>query len=93
MKTEVPHILIKSDGCFSDIYVDGKKIEGVRKISFLHETGVNNNIPIISVEFPARDVVLDCRLAPSLPDFYKPFYEPISLGADCQMGQSDAEQQ
>jgi len=92
MKPEVPHILIKANGCFSDIYVDGKKIEGVRKISFLHEVGVNNNTPIISIEFPARDVVLDCRLAPSLPDIYKPFYRDISLCADCQMGQEDSEQ-
>lgn len=50
-------IEIKTDGAFSDIYVDGHKLNGVR--SFKLEHGVGNQFPVLTVDLNALNLSID----------------------------------
>lgn len=69
---QVPHIEIKNIGIFTEVFVDGKKINGVRKVKFEH--GVPN-APVLQLELIATDMAIDTKNIPELPDVFKPFYE------------------
>ena len=68
------HIEIKSRGIFGQVFVDGKKINGVRKVSY--EISIDGKVPIVKLELSGTDVFIDSNGAiPELPDVFKPFYE------------------
>ena len=50
-------IEIKTQGAFSEIYVDGHKLDGVR--SFKLEQGVGNQIPVLTVDLNALNLSVD----------------------------------
>lgn len=54
-----PKIEIKTDGSISQIYVDGKKLDGVR--SYKLEQAVNG-IPILTLDLNAFDVSVDGQM-------------------------------
>jgi hypothetical protein len=54
-----PKIEIKTDGSISQIYVDGKKLDGVR--SYKLEQTVNG-IPILTLDLNAFDVSVDGQM-------------------------------
>lgn len=47
----------KSSGAFTEIYVDGHKLNGVRSFSL---TQNKFNIPILTVDLNALDISIDC---------------------------------
>ena len=68
------HIEIKSRGIFGTVFVDGKEINDVRKVSY--ELSVDGKTPVVKLELLATDVAIDAKdVIPELPDVFKPFYE------------------
>ena len=59
-----PRIEIKTDGeapsIFTAIYVDGHKLNGVRRFELKQEAG--NHLPILTVDLMALDLATDCRV-------------------------------
>lgn len=67
-----PHIEIKQKGIVTEIFIDGQKIHGVRKVKFEYDHA--NHVPVLQMEFLATDMEIDGVMAPSLPEVLKPFY-------------------
>lgn len=55
------------------LFQDGKEITGIKSISFTHDAMTDK--PELKVIFARDDVEIDALCVPSLPEFYKPFYE------------------
>lgn len=73
---EMAHIEIKADGIFGEVFVDGQKVNGVRKVSY--ELCVDNKAPVLKLELLATDMTIDSNgVVPELPDVFKPFYKRI----------------
>ncbi len=68
------HIEIKSRGIFGTVFVGGKEINDVRKVSY--ELSVDGGTPVVKLELLATDIAIDAKgVIPELPDVFKPFYE------------------
>ena len=66
-------IRIKNKGATAEIYVDGKKVPGVRGYSIEHKAG---ELPIVQLDLVGTDLTFDGDLViPALPEVFKPFYE------------------
>lgn len=50
----------QEQGVFTEILVDGHKLEGVRSFELKHEVG--NSIPILSIDLNALDLSTDLKL-------------------------------
>ena len=72
-KTIPPHIVIKTNWARTEIFVDGKKLEKVRKISFIKD---RLKMPVLTIDLLAADVTIDSYLIPELPEVFRGFYEP-----------------
>lgn len=72
---KIPHIEIKQEGVLTNVFIDGQKITGLRKISFQHEAG--NNAPVVQMELRAADMAIDTNVIPELPEIFKGFYKQI----------------
>lgn len=70
-----PHIEIKQNGMLTEIFVDGRKINGVRKVSF--EYSCDNLLPVLKLDLLATDMAVDATLVPELPEVFKPFYKKV----------------
>lgn len=69
------HIEIRTAGAFTELLVDGKKIEGVRRIQFDFDGG-ENKVPVLQVELLATDMAIDQkRVKIILPDALKPYFK------------------
>lgn len=69
-------IEIESHGIFGKVLVDGKEVEGVRKVSY--ELSVDGKVPVVKLELLGTDVAINSNgLIPELPDVFKPFYKRI----------------
>lgn len=80
------HIEIKSDGIFGKVFVDGKEVKGVRKVSY--EIAVDGNTPVLKLELLATDIAIDANgVLPELPEVFKPFYKRIVT--DDETGSAD----
>ena len=75
-------IITQGTNCSTEVYVNGQKVEGVRKVYFKHEAGES---PIIQMEFLATDMAIDAKMIPALPEVLKPFYTK----RDCPDGQGN----
>lgn len=53
-------IEIRTDGAFSEIYVDGHQLKGVRRFKLEH--GVGNQFPILTVDLNALNLSIDGRM-------------------------------
>jgi hypothetical protein len=70
------HIEIKSHGIFGTVFVDGKEINDVRKVSY--ELSIDGSTPVVELELLATDIAIDAKgVIPELPDVFKPFYKKI----------------
>jgi len=58
------------------LFQDGKEIHGIKSISFTHDAMTDK--PELRIIFSNDDVEIDSYVVPSLPEFYKPFYEKKS---------------
>lgn len=65
------HILIKTSGIRTELFIDGKKVDGMRKITFEKKAG---EVPVVCVDLKATDMEIDGELIPELPEVFKPFY-------------------
>ena len=74
---KIPHIEIKQEGVLTNVFIDGQKITGLRKISFQHESG--NSAPVVQMEFLATDMSIDASVIPELPEIFKGFYKQIGF--------------
>lgn len=59
------------------LFQDGKEITGIKSISFTHDAMTDK--PELKVIFAKDDVEIDALCVPSLPEFYKPFYERVKI--------------
>ena len=66
-------IEIRTDGAFSEIYVDGHKLNGVR--SFKLEHGVGNQLPVLTVDLNALNLSVDGKML-----MYQEGYGEINIG-------------
>ena len=66
------HILIKTSGIRTELFIDGKKVDRVRKITFEKNAGEE---PIVCVDLIATDMEIDGELIPALPKIFEPFYK------------------
>lgn len=66
-----PQITIKTNGVFSEITVDGKKLEGVRGYSLSHDA---SGIPQLQISLKASDVTVETIMIPELPELFSGFY-------------------
>ncbi len=73
--SNAPHIEIKQEGMTANVFIDGQKVNGVRKINFEYEC--TNCIPVLQLEFLATDMAIDGIIAPDLPEVLKPFYKKV----------------
>ena len=73
IKKEKPHILIKvdEDSSITRLFIDGKEIDGVRRLRFDQTAG---KLPILNIDLIAFDMEIDGRFIPALPDIFRPFY-------------------
>lgn len=68
---QMAHILIKTSGIKTELFIDGKKVNKVRKIAFEKKAG---EAPVVCVDLVATDMEIDGELIPELPEVFKPFY-------------------
>lgn len=77
---KTPHIEIKSNGFITEVFIDGKKLNNVTRLSVEQDAGDFMNVVF---ELFSDNVSIDTRLIPDLPDIYKPFYVKKELqGSD-----------
>ena len=69
-----PEIVIKTDGPRTKIFVDGKKLEGVKGYRLTQDVRENNSLPVLQIDLAATNLTLETECIPELPDMYKPFY-------------------
>lgn len=81
---KLPQIMIQNKGSFTKVFVDGKELNGVKSVSFLHNSQENNRIPILKIELLAEQICLDTAQIFDLPDVYHPFY--VSSSKLIQLG-------
>lgn len=66
-------IKIETKGATAEVYVDGKKVPGVRRYTIEHDAG---DIPIVQLDLVGTDLTVDGnQVIPALPDVFKPFYQ------------------
>lgn len=76
-KLNLPSVCIENEGLFTKVYVNGKEIEGVTGIQFVHDKNAYGDWPKMSIELMTQKVTLKTRQVPELPEFYAPFYVAI----------------
>lgn len=78
----VPHIKIKSDGVFTQVYIDGRKVKGIRKVSFVRDINDMREVATVDISLSAEDLDIDGRFIPALPELYRPYYGYIGSGTN-----------
>lgn len=74
----IPEIVIKTDGTISELFVDGKKLEGVTNYYFTHDKRENNTLPKLLIELKATNITLDAKMLPTLPEPFSGHFVSIS---------------
>lgn len=68
----IPHIEIKTDGCRTDVFVNGEKLEGVSRVSFVQD---KIKEPILQIDMLAMDMTINAVMLPALPEVFRKWYE------------------
>lgn len=71
---ELPHIEIRTEGTTTRVFIDGKELNGIRKISFIQDASESSVVPILQLELVATDMVLNIKKIPELPEVFKEWY-------------------
>lgn len=67
-----PEIVIKGlGGPWAEIYIDGKKLEGVKGYSLTHKAG---ELPQLTLDMKAANITVETQVLPALPPPYDSFY-------------------
>ena len=74
-----PHIVIKTDWVSTEIFVNGKRLERVKKVSFSKD---GMNMPVLSIDLVATDVTIDSNVIPELPEVFRGYYEPTFVSPE-----------
>lgn len=89
MKNErKPEIIIKTNGITgTEIFIDGKKLEGVTGYRFSQSHNDNHGLPRLQIDLKATNVTLETSVIPELPEPFNRFYtissdQSSSSGAD-----------
>lgn len=69
----LPQIHIENKGCVTKVYVDGVELNGVRRVSFLHDRE-KDDCPVLRIELLAEQITIDTAQIFALPEAYHPFY-------------------
>ncbi len=69
----LPKVRIESKGCVTKIYVDGAELNGVRRVSFLHDRE-KDDCPVLRIELLAEQITIDTAQIFALPEVYHPYY-------------------
>ena len=80
---------ITTDGIKTDVFINGKEVEGIRKITITQEAGKNMNI---SFDLTADKLTINGNMLLKLPDAYEPFYtrkEPINENEQVSIAESE----
>jgi hypothetical protein len=68
-------IKIVQDGCCSTrVFIDGKEIHGIRKMSFERDATAQDKVPVLKLDVIAANMTVDFPGVPELPDVLKPYY-------------------
>lgn len=70
---KLPNIRIENKGCLTKIYVDGKELDGVRSVNFVHDRE-KDDLPVLRIELLAEQIAIDTAQVFALPEVYHPFY-------------------
>ena len=77
---KVPHIEIKASPTRAKVFIDGNEIHGVKKFTLSADAGRMNTeeVPVqFTMELIASELTVDASLMPSLPEYYKGYFEPV----------------
>lgn len=69
----LPSVQIRNDGCRTSIYVEGKKLEGVTRLEFIHDAK-DGRIPTLRLDLMADPLCIDSICIPKQPERYFPAY-------------------
>lgn len=69
----LPAVQIRNDGCRTSIYVEGKKLEGVTRLEFIHDAK-DGHIPKLRLDLMADPLCIDSICIPDQPERYFPSY-------------------
>ncbi len=73
MKDIFPEIVIKENDSKTEIFINGKLVDGACRYSVEHEGG---EMPILRLDFPAIHMTLEGKMIPKLPEIFNGFYVP-----------------
>lgn len=73
LKDDLPAVHIENKGAVTSVYVDGKRLKGVKNIEFLHDKTARN-FPVLKIGLMAERVTIDTAQVFELPEIYHPFY-------------------
>lgn len=92
MKNErKPEITIRTNGITgTEIFVDGKKLDGVTGFRFSQSYRKNSGLPILQIDLKATNVSLDTQILPALPTPFKSHY--ISIDSLLRYGKMTKEE-
>lgn len=74
--TRKPEIRISTDGVFTEVYVNGKKLEGVVGVRFSSDAKQKERT-ILQIDLKATNVELNAKMLPALPEPFSGFYIPF----------------
>ena len=78
--SSAPEIVIKTDGIVgTEIFVNGKKLDGVRGFRFQQNALENKGLPILQLDLKATNVTLETKAIPKLPYPFSEFYVEKSM--------------
>lgn len=74
-RLELPHIEIWTEGTTTRVFIDGKELNGIRKIRFIQDASSESRVPFLQFDLIATDMTLNVKRIPELPDVFKEWYE------------------
>lgn len=84
-----PQVSIKTKGCFSEISINGQKLDRVRGYKFSHEAG---SLPQLIIDLDGTNLTVETTMLPDLPYPYSSFYISKQLLIDKGLvGEKDLE--
>lgn len=83
MNQRKPEIIIKTEGITgTQVYVDGRKLEGVTGVRFSQSYRERSGLPILQIDMKATNVTLGATMLPTLPEPFSGHYIPINALAN-----------
>ena len=71
---KLPQVSIESKGAFTKVFINGKEVEGVTRVQFIHDRNDHGSLPRLSIELLTEKITLKTDQVPALPEIYAPYY-------------------